>query len=201
MDVLDASLSSDLTARGSLDDSIIERFLRLGDYAASSKGEGGQAQAILFTCSAFGPAIDAVKAAQNIPVLRPNEAAFQEALSLGTRLALVVSFPPSLPALTAELREMAAKQGKTVEITPILAEGALAALKAADSEAHDQAVLAACADLKDVDAIILGQFSLARAETALSQVTQCPILTTPDCAVLALRSLFDEQAHSMRFPK
>ena len=51
--LLDDSLSADVAAAGRLTDDMIERFLTLGRYAA-----GTGADAIQFTCSAFGPAIE-----------------------------------------------------------------------------------------------------------------------------------------------
>lgn len=187
-DLLDTSLSADLAAVGGLDDAMIGRFVALGRYAATGTG-GHDTRAILFTCSAFGPAIDAVKADLPIPVMRPNEAAFDEALNTGRRIALVVTFQPSLPSLTRELQDMAAARGQSVEITPVLAEGALSALKAGDGAGHDDAVLRACRSLGPQDAVLLGQFSLARAAIPLRQHMGCPVLTTPDSAVRALRGL------------
>jgi len=187
-DLLDASLSADLAVAGTLNAAMHARFLTLGRYAASGTGSH-DTRAILFTCSAFGPAIEAVKADLPIPVMRPNEAAFAEALEIGPRIALVVTFAPSLPALTRELQEMAAAQGKPVQITPVLAGGALPALKAGDGAGHDNAVLRACKDLGPQDAIVLGQFSLARATRVLQPRAGCPVLTTPDSAVRALRRL------------
>jgi Asp/Glu/hydantoin racemase len=186
-DLLDTSLAIDLSDRGSLDPAMRTRFQTLADYAAGTVGRGGAAQAILFTCSAFGPAIDAVKARLDIPVYRPNEAAFDAALDLGSRIGLVVTFPPSLLALTAELQAMAAERGTSVTVTPVLAHGALAALKAGDGAAHDAAVLAACADLPPLDVLVLGQFSAARSAPVLAPTRSCPVLTTPGCAVMALR--------------
>jgi len=58
MNLLDDSLSSDLARDGVLTPFITRRFLDLADY---SRRTG--ADAILFTCSAFGACIDAVKAA------------------------------------------------------------------------------------------------------------------------------------------
>ncbi|MGY2934384.1 hypothetical protein ACVWZ6_003986 [Bradyrhizobium sp. GM6.1] len=55
MNLLDDSLSSDLARDGKLNDAMTERFLALGRYAAATG-----ADAILFTCSAFGPCIEAV---------------------------------------------------------------------------------------------------------------------------------------------
>ncbi|MDR6267011.1 aspartate/glutamate racemase family protein [Roseobacter sp. N2S] len=195
-DLLDASLSADLLAAGRLDDAMKQRFLTLGRYAATGTGADagtgtgqGDTRAVLFTCSAFGPAIDGVKADLSIPVLRPNEAAFAEALEAGSRIALVVTYPPSLPALTHELEQMAAARGQSISITPILADGALRALKAGDGAGHDALVLEACKNLGPQDAIVLGQFSLARAATALMPHVEGPIFTTPDSAVRALRRL------------
>ncbi|WP_205965879.1 aspartate/glutamate racemase family protein [Paracoccus liaowanqingii] len=146
------------------------------------------ADAVLFTCSAFGPAIDAVRADLSVPVLRPNEAAFAQALELGRRIALIVTFPPSLPALTKELQQMASAAGASVQVTPVLAEGALAALKAGDAAAHDAAVVAACGALGSQDLLLLGQFSLARAAPALRATLSCPVLTTPESAVRDIRA-------------
>src|SRR5436190_1638331 len=59
MNLLDDSLSADLARDGGLTDAMTERFLKLGRYAA-----GTGSDAILFTCSAFGPCIEAVALAQ-----------------------------------------------------------------------------------------------------------------------------------------
>ncbi|MFA6968136.1 aspartate/glutamate racemase family protein [Bosea sp. (in: a-proteobacteria)] len=183
-DLLDTSLAIDLAARGSLDQAMTERFLTLGRYAAATEGTAGPAQAILFTCSAFGPAIDAVKRALPIPVLRPNESAFAEALALGGRIGLIVTFAPSLPSLTQELAEMA---GKPVDVEGVVVEGALAALKAGDGETHDRLVAEAAARLTGIDTLILGQFSLARAKPAIEAATGLRVVTTPEAAIRGLK--------------
>ena len=55
MNLLDDSLSADVAREGRLTAAMTDRFLSLGRYAASTG-----ADAILFTCSAFGPCIEAV---------------------------------------------------------------------------------------------------------------------------------------------
>ena len=188
-DLLDTSLSRDLASAGTLEPKMVERFLTLGRYVASTEGEGGRTAAILFTCSAFGPAIDAVKTALNLPVLRPNEAAFDRALTIGGRIGLIVTFPPSLPALEAELRDMARQRGVDVTIVARVVEGALGALRRGDGEEHDRLVASAVMDLPMTDSLILGQFSLARAAAVITPVPGREILTTPRSAVSKLRAL------------
>src|SRR5918997_287660 len=75
MNLLDDSLSADLAREGRLTPAMTERFLALARYAAGTGAEG-----ILFTCSAFGPSIEAVAAERApMPVLKPNEAMVEEA--------------------------------------------------------------------------------------------------------------------------
>ena len=101
MNLLDDSLSADLARDGRLTEAMTERFLALGRYAAATG-----ADAILFTCSAFGPCIEAVaRAHAPMPVLKPNEAMIEQAVGTGQdRPALdfpptLASMPPEFPAL------------------------------------------------------------------------------------------------------
>lgn len=188
-DLLDTSLSGDLAAGERLEDGIADRIRKLAEYAAASQGEAGETQALLFTCSAFGPAIDAVKDHVSIPVLRPNEAAFEQALALGNRIGLAVTFGPSLSSLRDELLSMASQRGQRIEVVPVLVEGALAALKAGNGDEHDRLAAEACRRLPPVDTLVLGQFSLARAADAVRDCIAAPVLTTPSSAVTALQSL------------
>jgi len=187
-DLLDSSLAVDLADAGRLEEDMMQRFQDLAHYATRHPGKGGHTRAILFTCSAFGPAIDAVKARLPMPVLRPNEAAFEQALELGTTLGILVTFDPSRESLAAELQALAAARGRRVTVKTRVADGALAALKAGDTAAHDRLAAEASRDFGPVDALILGQFSLARAAEEVRRAVAVPVLTTPDCAVRALRN-------------
>lgn len=186
-DLLDTSLAIDLADVGRLESTMFDRFQDLAHYSLAYEGKAGRTQAILFTCSAFGPAIDAVKASLSIPVLRPNEAAFEEALELGDRIGLLVTYGPSLEALRDELSAMAEARGRQVQIESVLVDGALAALKSGNGPLHDQLAAQACRDLGPLDVLILGQFSLARAATAIQAIVPMPVLTTPGCAIRMLR--------------
>lgn len=187
--VLDDSLSADLAEEGILTQAIIDRFLTLGRYASQTGVGEDTTKAILFTCSAFGPAIQSVKKDLDIPVLTPNEAAFDEALVIGGKIGLVVSFLPSESALTDELQAMADARGSALRLTSVVAEGALAALQAGHGDRHDALVVEAAATLAGVDCIVLGQFSMARAAQKVSEYGDVPVITTPAAAVKRLRGL------------
>ncbi len=182
--LLDDSLSADLARDGVLTPAMHQRFLTLARYAASCGADG-----ILFTCSAFGPCIEAcARDLAPLPVLKPNEAMIEEAVALAGpagRVALLVSFAPTLATMPAEFAAVAPK----LSLVPCLAEGALAAMDAGDPQGHDLAAARAAATLPAVDAIALGQFSLARAHRAVATASGKPVLTTPDSAVRKLQRL------------
>ncbi len=172
--LLDDSLSADLAGGASLD-AMTVRFLDLARYAARTGADG-----ILFTCSAFGPCIEAcARDLPDIPVLKPNEAMIEEAEGYG-RVGVLASFGPTLVSLPPEF-------GRPVQTK--LAQGALAALNVGDTATHDRLVAEAALEMGDVDAIALAQFSLGRAARAVAEATGKPVLTTPSSAVRKLRRL------------
>ena len=180
MNLLDDSLSADLARDGRLTPARTERFLTLARYAAGTGARG-----ILFSCSAFGPCIEAcARDLSPLPVLKPNEAAIEEAVGIGRRIGLLATFPGTLASMPAEFPP-------GVEVVPCLAEGALAALDAGDAAAHDRLAAEAAAALKGCDAVLLGQFSLARAAPLVEAATGLPAVTTPGSAVRKLRRLLE----------
>jgi aspartate/glutamate racemase len=76
-----------------------------------------------------------------------------------------------------------------IALEPVLAEGALDALNAGDTQRHDALIAAQALVLRHrgCTRIALAQFSMARARTACEQASGLPVLTTVDSAVRALR--------------
>jgi hypothetical protein len=181
MNLLDDSLSADLAAEGSLTPGMTERFLTLSRYAV-----GTGADAILFTCSAFGPCIEAcAREFSRIPVLKPNEAMIEEALAVAGptgRVGLLATFAPTLDSMPPEF-----PAGMT--IVPCLAAAALTALNAGDAAGHDREAAASARAIADCDVIALAQFSLSRAAPAVAAATGKTVLITPDSAVRKVRRL------------
>lgn len=182
--LLEDSLAPDLDRAGKLDDAMSARFLRLGRYAADCG-----ADAILFTCSAFGTCIEAVAAElKPMPVLKPNEAMFAEALDTGTKVGMIATFQPSVPSMEREFRDMAASAGSAAELTAVCVPDAMQALLSGDAETHNRLISEAVEGLGDQDVILLAQFSMAQARDAVATKTDAPILTSPESAVRALQA-------------
>lgn len=187
MNLLDDSLSADLAAgRVTLEGGMQRRFDQLADYARETG-----ADAILFTCSAFGPCIESVaRRLSPIPVLKPNEAMIADAAGLmarsgqGGSLGLLSTFAPTLVSMPREFPA-------GLVLKTHLVEGAMQALNAGDTETHDRLIAEGARVLagQGCQALALAQFSMARARAVAEDATGLPVLTTPDSAVSLLKRL------------
>lgn len=181
--LLEDSLSPDRAAEGDLTPAMSARIAALVRYAA-----GAGADAVLFTCSAFGAAIEAVaRELSPLPVLRPNEAMFGAALQAGRRIGMLATFGPSVASMEEEFAEAAGGRGATLDT--VLVESAMMALRAGDGAAHDRLLAEAAPRLKGCDAVMLAHFSTSRAEAAVAAALPgLRVLTSPGAAVRALRA-------------
>ena len=184
--LLDDSLSKDHAKAQTLTPLMMARFEDLTQYALKTGSD-----AILFTCSAFGAAIEACAKGRKEPILKPNEAMFMEALDLAhqskrLRVALIATFEPSIASMKEELLELAQSRGIEVEFNGIFVPEAMKELGEGNSQSHHQRVAKAVAQAPECDVIMLAQFSMAQAQTLSQAQTPTPVLTSPNCAVNAI---------------
>ncbi len=184
MNLLDDRLSTDRAEDKELTAEITGRIGALAEYATNAG-----ANSILFTCSAFGPAIEAAAEMLPIPVLKPNEAMFIRALEAGDRIGMIATFQPSIAMMQAEFEEACRTAGReTAKLRTVLADGAMDALKSGDTETHNRLVAAKAAELTGCDAIMLAHFSTSRALHNVEDRVSVPVLSAPGAAVLALKA-------------
>lgn len=184
VNLLEDSLARDREAASDLTPAMSARIARLARYAADIGGDG-----ILFTCSAFGAAIDQAAADLRVPVLKPNEAMFDLAIAHGRRIAMLYTFAPALAGMEAEFHEQARAKGADTRLVPAYAEGAVAAIRGGDTALHNALVAQAAASISGVDAIMLAHFSTSAAREAVESATDIPLLTAPSAAVARLKAL------------
>jgi len=184
VDILDTSLARDRERDGRLTEAMVDRFLLLAKYAQDNGAAG-----ILFTCSAFGEAIERAAEQAKIPVLKPNEAMFAAALAAGKRLGMLATFEPSVAGMEEEFREMAGAAGSKTALSSFCVPGAMKALQAGDGAEHDQLLAIAAPRFADHDAVLLAHFSTSRAAAAVKAAVRCPVLTAPGAAVTKLKGL------------
>jgi Asp/Glu/hydantoin racemase len=190
MNVLDDTLTADLVRAGRVDVAMMERFEALAEYVIEA-----HADAILFTCSAFAPAIDRIAASRSMPVLKPNQAMFSEALDralAGERtVGLLTTFAPAAVSMREELLQEASRKGIELRLEETCVPEAMDALDKGDVARHDELICAAAVGMRPCDALMLGQFSMARAAPGVQAAVASPVLTSPRSAVVALRKRFE----------
>jgi Asp/Glu/hydantoin racemase len=183
--LLEDSLAPDLAAAGSITPAITARFVELAQYS-----ERCGADAVLFTCSAFGTAIEEAKRLVRIPVLKPNEAMLDEALQAGSNVAVLATFEPTIPSLKSELQKLALDRGIELMIKTRAIPAAVTALQQGRGAEHDSLIVAAAKDIGKCDALVLSQFSMARAAPGIPQTPGRKVLTSPESAVNRLKQMF-----------
>jgi len=150
---------------------------------------GRGADGILFTCSAFRPVIDACIGEFELPILKPNDAMIEKALDAGSRIAVMATVGPTIPSISVEIEEMAAARGRKVDLVPYVVEDAFDALAGGDAATHDRLVAERARDITNCDAIVLAQFTLSRAVSAVQAVNATPIYNSPGAAVARMREM------------
>lgn len=180
--ILEEGLSKDRSKADQLSAELSDRILGLAHYAELAGSDG-----VLFTCSAFGSAIENAAARSTIPVMKPNEAMFEAAFDHGDRAALIYTFEPAAKGMELEFRETATQKGRSASITSHFCPGALVAKQRGDDEGHDRLIAETAASVKDADVILLAQFSMATAATLVRSQTSLPVLTSPEAAIQEIR--------------
>ncbi|RAI71911.1 arylsulfatase [Pseudomonas fluorescens] len=184
--LLEDSLSSDLAEAGELTSALNERFLKLATYAAESG-----ADAILFTCSAFGDAIDLCKRSLSIPVLKPNEAMIEEAIQRTQRITILATFKPAITSMTEEFESYARQLGVEIELDTRVCPEAFDELRRGNTDRHDALIVDSARAPTSSELLCFAQFSMTSAAQLASQASGLSVLTTPDSAVLKLRNLLN----------
>ncbi|WP_449557544.1 aspartate/glutamate racemase family protein [Huaxiibacter chinensis] len=184
--LLDDALSVDRAKIAGLTARLTKRIDDLVRYSVSI-----DAAAILFTCSAFGTAIDASAKDQAIPVLKPNEAMFEDALAVGRNIVMLATFAPAVNGMEEEFKEMAALRQSDATLESVIVAGARDALNAGNAERHNQLIVEAAKQHQDADAIILAHFSMEIAYEKVKAAVSCPVLSSPQSAVKKLKRVMN----------
>ncbi len=118
INVLDESMYTDIPQDGTLSPAIYERVASLLRHCALSGADG-----ILFSGSTFGPAVDVARITIAVPVLRPEEAMMEQAVTMGERILLVCTAKRAMPVVRSTLDAAIAALGVTRSDHRALGEG------------------------------------------------------------------------------
>lgn len=184
MNLLDDALPSDLERAGGLNGQIDGRIRRLAEYSIDAG-----ADAVLFTCSAFGAAIEKAATGARVPVLKPNEAMFERVFRHGKKIGMLATFQPSVASMETEFYAAARKKGVDATIETLTLPAARKAANAGDYALHNRLLVEAAAHFRDFDALMLAHFSMAPALAEIQAALPIPVLAAPQSAVAQLKTI------------
>jgi aspartate/glutamate racemase len=103
------------------------------------------------------------------------------------KLGLLATFRASIGSMAEELEALATARGRAITVRSVFVPEAMDDLAQGHAADHHRKIAAAARELADCDAVMLAQFSMAAAAPAVQAALPCPVLSSPDCAVLALQ--------------
>jgi len=183
INLLDQGLFIDF--QGVLTPTLQRRMTQLICYAA----EYG-ADAIGLACSVFAPVVDSARHLIDVPLISSYSPVMEEALQHGSRIGIIASVPATLRDSEFYLRRAAQERGMAVEPRLCHAPDLLDVMRHQGEAAFNQRLTEEVNRLeRDVDAVLLGQFSFATALSYVQARTGVPVLSGPHCSARQLKAL------------
>ena len=176
--IMDDSLLKEVSRVGHVTPGIIHR---MSAYAKEAEFLG--ADLIFNQCSSVAEAMDIVKTMVACPVLKVDQAMADKAVEMGSVISVVATVSSTVGPSVRLVQASAHAAKKSVEVKPVLVDGALAMLMRGEREKHNELVLKAVEDAaKSSDVIVLAQGSMAALQDGLAHVGK-PVLVSPRLGV------------------
>lgn len=181
LNILDESLYADVDKEGRMRSDVPERIGTLLKHAVSSRGE-----AIVFTGSTFGPAVDLAKSDITVPVLKADQAMAEMAARLAAPTLLVCTAPRAVPVISSNLHSVDAELDLEVLTVP----DAKDAIERGDIDGHDKIIADAISERGFQGTVLLGQVSMGGVRARLPKSSHGRVLFSATCTVQRLRDIF-----------
>ena len=155
--ITDSTLLAEVRAHGGPTQAVIDRMTL---YARAAEISG--ADLIVNSCSTVGEVADIYAKTVSIPVMKIDLPMATEAVSLGTKIALIATVETTLGPSQRLIESIGAKQGKKMDCTQYLQNAAWDALQAGHPEEHNRILLSEIRKLDTMgyDAIVMAQVSM-----------------------------------------
>ncbi|KPG82385.1 aspartate/glutamate racemase family protein [Frigoribacterium sp. RIT-PI-h] len=186
--ILDDQLLQDADNAGGVTPELADRMTRLIEHARCEGVDG-----ILLTCSMYGPVAERLAAEATVPLFAPDQAAFA-AVFTGEYTNVLVLSSGAGPLIDSvdRLRAVLADAGSDTTVSGAVVQDAAAAARAGDIAVLAAALRQAVEGAESTpDAILLGQYSLSPAATALEEALHIPVIAGPQRAAAAMRQALE----------
>ena len=148
------------------------------------------ADAIGLACSVYAPVVETAQDLVDVPLVSSYSPVMEEAVRSGKRIGIIASVGATLRDSEYYLHRTAEEQGRSIETELCFAEELIPLFRTQGEEAFNQRLEELVNGLSDkVDAILLGQFSMATALARLQAGCPVPVLSGPHSSAKKLKEL------------
>lgn len=137
------------------------------------------ADMIVVTCSTLTPVVKMIRPFVKVPLIAIDDAMAVKAVTYGSRILVLATAESTLEPTKAKLLEEAAAIQKNLDIQCMAVMEAFKALKAMEMDKHDAILKETAKSVSGYDCIVLAQASMAHLEQPISEITGCPVLSSP----------------------
>ncbi|MFH8606911.1 aspartate/glutamate racemase family protein [Streptomyces sp. NPDC018029] len=158
--------------------------------AALVRAAEGGAAAVLCTCSTIGGVAETVGADIGVPVVRVDRPMAAAAVAAGPRVVVLATVASTVGPTSALIEDEARRAGRDVSVRAEVVDGAWERFEAGDSEGYAEGVARAVRGVRNADAIVLAQASMAGAESLVPDVRErVPVLSSPRLGLASAAAL------------
>ena len=148
------------------------------------------ADAVGLACSVYAPVVETAKDLVDVPLVSSYSPVMEEAVRAGRRIGVIASVAATLRDSEYYLYRTAEEQGREIETELCFAEELIPLYRTQGEEAFNARLEELVMDLSErVDAVLLGQFSMATALKRLQEVCPVPVLSGPHSSANKLKEL------------
>lgn len=171
-----------------LDDGILPEVLRNNDtptrgitkrliqYGSMAQEQG--AAAFVCMCTTLGMAVRDAQKALDIPMLTIDRAMLREAVTIGKRIGMLITFPPTQKTSRETCLAFAKDMGRDVNVDVIIVENAREALNKGDKELHDALIVKKAHEIAgEYDVLVFAQVTMVDAAERCTDI-KIPVLTS-----------------------
>ena len=185
--MLDEFLSSDANERGEF---TIDNRNRLFMDIKTQELTG--ADVIVTTCSTLTPMVEFIRPFVKVPIIAIDDAMVRKGITFGRKVLVMATAQSTVEPTKEKLHIEAAKAGVQVEIDSLVNHEAFTAIKALDSNKHDELLRVSAREIRGYDCVILAQASMAHMEKEIAEICHCPVISSPSLCVEEIRETLNK---------
>ncbi len=170
---LDTFLATDAAVNGFTQENLNRLFFLLKALDLE------HADVIVVTCSTLTPGVEKIRPFLTTPTVAIDDAMVSEVVRTAGKIMVMATATSTIEPTVQKIRAEAAGAGRALELDHIVCGDALMALKKQDMETHDRLLKELAGTVKDKEAIVLAQASMAHLEDAIRQISGVPTFSSP----------------------